>query len=84
MIKVSIEQAFKDLIELFELKDDKFKPKKITDSFMINKSRFERFEVINKLQAYIDANDTNGIDWCFSLSNITLVFTSFKIISTKN
>ena len=65
MKKVKIEQAFKDLIELFDLKDDKFKPQKATDSFMINKSKFERFEVINKLQAYADDNDI--IDGCISV-----------------
>ena len=82
MSKVSIEQAFKDLIELFELEDDKFKPYEVTDSFIINKSKFERFEVVNKLQTYF--NDNEIIDGCISLNKITLVFTSFKIISTKN
>jgi len=79
---VSKEKAIKDIKEMFNISIDESSNDcyEKDGSFVVSKKRFERFEVVGKLQDYFS-------DKCFvegfglEISPITLIYTTFKIIN---
>jgi len=79
MDKIGIEKdiAISDLKKLFKIGNNNSMHN--DNSFLIHKSDYERFEVINLLSEYF--NDKYIIDGCLEIGRITLVYTILKIIS---
>ena len=82
VIKISIEQAKKDLIKIFELnKNNKSASYQNENKFFIDKREFERFQVIEKLKNYF--SDKVLVEGYLQVGQITFVFTDFEFKSGK-
>jgi len=74
---IDIDIVVEDLKRIFSVSDENLDCRFNDGTFCINKNKFERYEVIDKLQEYfIDKNIAGG--YCI-VEPITFVFTVFKI-----
>ena len=75
--KVEIKQVISDLKELFGY-DEKCNDVIVNgNKFLINKQKFERFQVIEMLQGYFSDKVVNG--GYLQVGSITFVYTDFEI-----
>lgn len=76
---VTVEQAIKDLRELFELDKEGTKSIQTDKSFMITKTEYDRNTVLMMLQGYF-FNKTLPDGWGCKIDAITLLWTGFEFI----
>lgn len=79
--KVSREEAISTFRKMFNIGDEESKSMEASGRFLVIKTEFERYEVIDKLQEWFSANN---IDGCYvEISPITLLYTGFDIKSIE-
>ena len=74
--EISVEEAIRDLREIFGLNQETKSMQK-DNWFMIIKTEFERYEVISKLQEYFE-DKVLPVGWGCAIDNITLLWTKFE------
>lgn len=74
---ITIEQAIKDIRDIFGLDKKDTASRQIGNTFMIIKTEYTRFEVIDKLREYFkDKKLADGFGCC--VDGITFVWTMFE------
>jgi hypothetical protein len=74
---VSKEDAISTFRLMFDIKDGS-KSKESDGKFMIIKTEFERFHVINKLNEWFESNVISG--YFVQIESLTVLFTTFQIL----
>jgi len=77
--EITVEQAISDLRELFGLDNPESGSIQTDNTFMIIKTEYERFQVIDMLTKYFN-DKMLPPGWGCKIDNITLLWTSFSFI----